>query len=121
MANTRDTAERRENVTINEAPGADGYYTNPFTPYNKKTDKKAGDMYFAIRETGSLSASFGGTVSLQWRQRGPNKVWEEWQTYDTYTSVQRKIVDDYSAEVQWRAGIANGDFTSGQATVGFNW
>ena len=120
MANSRDSADRREHVTINTAPGADGYYTNPFTPYNKRTERKAGEMYFAIRETGELSASFVGTVSLQWRQKGAS-AWEEWQTYDTYTAVQRKIVDDYSAEVQWRAGIANGDFTSGQVTIGFNW
>jgi len=29
MANSRDSADRREHVTINTAPGADGYYTNP--------------------------------------------------------------------------------------------
>jgi len=60
------------------------------------------------------------TVSLQWRQKGATE-WEEWQTYDTYTAVTRKIVDDYSAEVQWRAGVADGDFTGGEGTIGFNW
>jgi len=121
MANSRDSAERREHVTIDTAPGADGYWTNPVNPYTKRSDRKAGDVYFAIRETGELSASLVATMTLQWRQRGANKVWEAWQDYDTYTAVQRKIVDDYSAEVQWRAGIANGDFTSGQVTLGFNW
>ena len=117
MANSKILKPRRAQATINEAPGAEGYWTDPI---NANT-KRASDMFFGIRETGD-SSTFSATITLQWRQKSAeDDTWEDWQGYGTYTSVERKIIDDHSAHVQYRIGVKNGDYVDGEVTVGINW
>ena len=116
MANTKTSKPRQEHILIDSAPVSAGAWTNPVNP----GEKKVPNLYFSIRETGDGSDAFTATVTMQWRQKNGD-TWEEWQVYDTYTVVTRKIVEDHSAEVQYRAGVDDGDYTSGELTVGFNW
>ena len=119
MANSRVSEERGEFVVIDTAPEAGGYWTNAITPFNKRKEKDTG-LYLNIAETGELSASLSATMTLQWRLK-IDGTYTEWQVYDTYTAITNKVIDDFSANKQWRAGVDNGDFTSGQVTIGFNW
>lgn len=117
MANTQFSKPRQEEIVIDTAPPAAGSFTKPVNV----DDKKAPNVYFSIRETGD-SSTFTATITLQWRQRSAeDDSWEDWQDYDTYTSIQRKLIDDHTPNVQYRAGVKNGNYTSGEVKIGFNW
>jgi hypothetical protein len=107
MANTRTSRERAEVVVIDEAPGADGYFTSPV---NTRKKNIGGKVYLAIRGT------FEGTVTLQFKCQEDT----DWTDYGTYTTTGRKAIEDHGV-TQWRIGVASGDYTSGTVTCGIDW
>lgn len=111
MANSTTSGPTYVAATINTAPGADGYWTEAVNPRVK--DARA--LFLSVSETGD-SASFSATVTLQFKPPGVS----DWQTYDTYTSETRQIIDDTTA-CRWRVGVDNGDYTDGEVTVTINW
>jgi hypothetical protein len=115
MANSRVSEDYREYATVNEDPSTsvDGYWTNPVNPRKNRLDR----IFFSVRETAAGSSAFSAIVTLQFRCLGD----EEWNDYATYTSSDRKRIEDDGAGVQWRAGVKNGDYTSGEVTFGFDW
>lgn len=111
MANSRTSKPTYEKVVIDTAPGADGYWTNVVTPRGRGVDK----LFLSVAETGDSSA-FMITVTLQYRPPGDT----EWQVYDTYTSATREIIEDNGSS-KWRAGVDNGDYTSGEGSITLDW
>ena len=111
MANSRDSDTYYEDVTINTAPGVEGYWTNAVGNLRER-DK----IYMSLRETGDSSA-FSATVTVQFKT--PRD--DDWQDYDTYTSTTREIFEVNGPGVKWRVGVKNGDYTDGEVTVGFDW
>jgi hypothetical protein len=108
-ANTQDTRKNRKYVTIDTDAGAAGYWTDELSI---KYDVPSGDkVYFSIANIGSM------TITLQ------HKLVDAatWTDYASYTAVTRVIINDDSKNTIWRAGIKDADYTSGSATLGFNW
>lgn len=113
MSNTRDSTDYHEYATVDEGSStALDYFTNPVNMREKGLEK----VFFSVRETGA-STAFTATITLQFRCKGDG----EWNDYDTYTGVVRKLIEGGGAGVQWRAGIKDDDYTSGEVTFGFDW
>jgi len=129
MANSRSSGVYKEYATVNVQPSgtALGYWTNEVCLRDKQNEGVAkGKMWFSIREyeedsTGASDTS-SMTVTLQFKCDGD----EGWQDYTDFAGSElavgnRLIIEDTAAAVRWRAGVKDGDFTSGSITFGFDW
>jgi len=129
MANSRDSGQFKEYATVNTQPsGTDlGYWTNEVCLRDKMKDGLAKDkMWFSIRETEADSSQASDTssmtVTLQFKCDGDDG-WQDWVDLsgNALAVGQRLVIEDCGAGVRWRAGVKDGDFTSGELTFGFDW
>ena len=110
MANSQSQGDRYSYATIDTAPGADGYWC----PSVSMSKKNTLELFFSRRGGGV------GIISLQFQCQGDSG----WTDYDHDLDLEdgaRCILDDHGAGVKWRAGIKQGNFTSGEITLGFDW
>ena len=126
MANAiTQSGEYREYARIDTAPGAGGYWTNAVSISDLKTGKSIKRIFFSIREEqadpGSIDDS-DVTVTLQFRCTD-NDRWTDYVFLDGSTLAigNRLKIDDDGAAAEWRAGVKEGDYTSGSVLVGFDW
>ena len=128
MANSRSSGEFKEYATINTAPSgaALGYWTNEVVPRDLKKRLKIEAFYFSIREYESDSSQASDTssmtVSLQFMCVG-DLGWQDYKSLDGASLAvgNRLEITDFGAGARWRAGVKDGDYTSGSITVGFDW
>jgi len=114
MANSRTSADYREQATVDTAPASGGYFTNAINPkqLNKgTTNKGARVIYFSVRGTGQM------TVTLQFRPIGETT----WTDFATFKRPVQQILEDERSGTRWRIGVKQGARVSGSLTVGFNW
>lgn len=109
MANKQTGDSQYEYATVDTAPGAGGYFTRIID--SDKISSVWKRLYFSIRGSGVM------TVTLQFKCTGDS----DWSDYDSYTSVERKTIEGGVGGVQWRAGVKQGDYTSGSLRFGFDW
>jgi len=125
---SRSSGTYKEYVTIDEQPSGVtlGYWTNEVDPRELQKNKKVKKIYFSIREyeTDSSQASDTSsmTVSLQYKCDG-DLGWQDYVSLDGSSLAvgNRLLMEDFAANVKWRAGVKDGDFTSGTITLGFDW
>ena len=121
MANSRTSSNGIEQVQIDAAPGSGGYWTNAVSMRRGS----AGDihkMYFTVRESEeSPSAASVMTPTLQFKGSGDDG-WTDYNNNATDFAIGDAFVIDANAlALQWRAGVKEGDFTSGSCNIGFSW
>lgn len=96
-----------ETKSISGAPPAGGTFTDSFSPIGKEGTTKTG--YVNV----SVSNTFTGTITLQRSfDSGSN-----WVDVKEYTTPAEEFFQDLEPRNQYRIGIKNGDFGSGQADV----
>jgi len=110
MANDRNTTENLEYATVDTAPGVDGYYTNSV---NIRQEKKR-EIYFSVRGSGVA------TVTIQFQCYG-DTGWTDFNYDSALVSGDRLLLEGGGAGTKWRAGVANGGYSSGSLTFGFDW
>jgi len=110
MANSKVTNEYYEYATVDVAPGTDGYYTESINVRRKKVTK----IYFSLRGSGVM------TVKAQFKCVGDSD-WTDYNYGDDFVEGDRILLEGGGAGTQWRAGVANGSYTSGECTFGFDW
>lgn len=133
MANSRSSGQFKEYATVDTQPSgtALGYWTNEVCLRDKQNDGMAKEkMYFSIREfeTDSSAASDTSsmTVTLQFQCDG-DAGWQDFKDFAssdnqaTFAVGHRVTIEDTGAAVRWRAGVKDGDYTSGSVTFGFDW
>ena len=103
MANRRISGTTYKGAIIDTVPGAGGYYTSSVKP----SDHKVEAIFL------QLSGIWAGTVTLQFRD-----VLGTWTNYDEYTEADlpHQRVDDFT-NTEWRAGVGNGNLTSGTVRI----
>jgi len=112
MANTQESTDFMKYAKVDTSPGASGYFTPTLGPRNIK-GSKGGKFWFDVSGSGTM------TVVLQ---RKPPATGATWETYETFTSNDRKEMSIGAAGVQWRAGVLNdAAYTSGTKYFGFDW
>lgn len=114
MANAKNSGDSNEFITVDTAPGVDGYWTNSIMARFKNVDR----LFFSIREE---VATASAVVTLQYKCEGD----EEWQDYyhtngDAFVVGERFVIEDWGA-TDWRAGIKSGGYTSGTIKLGIDW
>lgn len=129
MANSRDSGTFHEYATVDTQPsGATlGYWTNEVCLRDEQNAGLAKEkMWFSIREyeadSSAASDTSSMTVTLQYKCSGDLG----WQNYVDLSGSElavgnRLIIEDTAADVRYRAGVKDGDFTSGSITFGFDW
>jgi hypothetical protein len=129
MANEKSSGQYKEYATVDTQPsGSDlGYWTNEVCLRDLFNEGRAkGKMYFSIREfeTDSSAASDTSsmTVTLQFKCDG-DLGWQDYVDFagSTLAVGNRLEIEDIGAAVRWRAGVKDGDYTSGKITFGFDW
>ena len=111
-ANSRSSGNTYEFAEVDTAPGASGYYTNSVNLCDKKRVSRHDSVWFVISGTGSM------TVTLQFKLVGQTT----WTDYDTYTSVEYKVLDAGACGGEaWRAIVKSGAYSSGSMEFGFTW
>jgi hypothetical protein len=129
MANSRSTGDFKEYATIDTQPsGTDlGYWTNEVCLRDKQNGGLAKDkMWFSIREfeadSSEASDTSSMTVTLQFKCDG-DAGWQDYVDFagSTLARGNRLVIEDTGAGARYRAGVKDGDFTSGKVTVGFDW
>ncbi len=117
MANSKASTEFTRYATVDSAPGADGYWTDPVS-FDKRLHLEK--VFFSIRETDpDASAASSITVTLQFRCKGG--LWQDYNTTTAFAAGDRKVIEDGAGGVDWRAGVKSGAFSSGSLTFGFDW
>ena len=128
MANTKSSDEYYEYATVDTAPGAAGYFTNPVSGRHEKVEK----LFFSIREpsasVATVTIQFKCTGDAGWQDYtqsqkqilGPNSA-DVSDVEETFIVGNRIVIEDSGPGVQWRAGVKQGDYTSGTVTFGFDW
>ena len=128
MANSRSSGSYHEYATVDTAPsGLElGYWTNAVSLREKAKTHKIDKMFFSIREqeadSSEASDTSVATVVLQVKCEDDDG-WQDFN-YNDETALKagdRVIIEDMGAGVSWRAGIKDGDYTSGSMTFGFDW
>ena len=109
MANTKTSNSNQEYATVDTAPGTGGYWTNEITETGKYQEK----LFFSVRDMGT---SFSATVTVQFQPDGD----DDWSDYGTYTSNSREVLEIGTTGNKWRAGVKEGDYTSGKVRFGFD-
>ena len=125
---SRSSGEYKEYATVDEQPSGDtyGYWTNEVSLRELAKTHKISKMYFSIREEVEDSSGFSDigsmTVVLQFKCDG-DVGWQDYQPLDASTLAvgNRFAIEDMGAGVLWRAGVKDGDYTSGSLTFGFDW
>jgi len=127
MANSKETNAYSSYATVDEAPEADGFFTESVTPRRLHDD-----LYFSIREVDkdessadsldSSGATTDVTVVLQFQCKGDDR----WQTYNYNDGAalvvgDRFKIEDTGAGVRWRAGVLDGGYVFGAVKFGFDW
>jgi hypothetical protein len=129
MANSRSSGDYKEYATVNTQPsGAQlGYWTNEVCLRDKIKKGLAKDkMFFSIRESESDSSQASDTsvitVTLQFKCDG-DVGWQDYKDLNEAELVvgNRLTIEDIGAAVRWRAGVKDGNYTSGELTFGFDW
>ena len=130
MANSRSSGVYKEYVTVNTQPSGTelGYWTNEVCLRDKYKNGHAKEkMYFSIRESEADSSEDASdtssmTISLQFKCDG-DAGWQEFVPLDgsELATGNRLVIEDTGAAVRWRAGVKEGDYTSGTVTFGFDW
>ena len=129
MANSRSSGQFKEYATVDTQPsGATlGYWTNEVCLRDKQNDGVAKEkMYFSIRENESDSSGASDTssmtVTLQYKCDG-DAGWQNYVPLDGSALAvgNRLVIEDTGAAARWRAGVKDGDYTSGSLTFGFDW
>lgn len=110
MANSQTNGPRSAYATIDTAPGASGYWCASVSMSNHKIDK----MFWSRRGGGTA------TVTIQFKCPGDSD-WTDFTTSEDLADGERFRLDDEAAGVKWRTGVKNGDYTSGDIIVGFDW
>ena len=109
MANAQTSSDRYEYATVDSNPGAAGYYTEKVGIQGKGFGLEW--IFFSIRGAGEM------LVTLQFKCPGDSA----WTDHSTYNDNVRKKINGPAAGVHWRAGVKQGDRTSGEKTFGFDW
>ena len=110
MANSTTSEDFREQVIVDTAPAAAGYYTNEVNA-RQLFNNMVREIYLSIRGTGNM------TVTLEFKMPGDSA----WSQYAQYSANILKVIRDPRAGAQWRAGVKSGEYQSGSFTFGFNW
>jgi hypothetical protein len=124
MANEKSSSTNKLYATVDTDPEADGYFTDILDPRELMKTNKVSKVFFSIREAGdtqSVDASVI-TVVLQFKCDGDDR----WQTYvpldgSSLAIGNRIALEDFGANVKWRAGVENDGYISGSVTFGFDW
>lgn len=110
MANSQLNGERYEYASIDTAPGAAGYWCKPVS-----VAKKSNGVFF------SRSGGGDATVHIQFKLAGGGDTWTDYLTTEDLSDGARLRFADAAGDVHWRAGVKNGNYTSGTVIVGFDW
>ena len=111
MANSNSVGDYKEYVTVDTAPGADGFWTNPIG----LRDRHISYMFFSIRGTGVV------TVTLQFKCEGDADWTDFYNGGNAFNKGERNIIEGNAGNVLWRAGVKQGGLTSGSVIFGFDW
>ena len=126
MANSRTSGDFKEYATVDSAPAGLGYFTNTVDLRLLRKNNRENRAYFSIREAESDSSEASDTsvmtVTLQYKCEG-DEGWQDYVPLDGSALVvgNRVVIEDSGAAVLWRAGVKDGEFTSGSITFGFDW
>jgi hypothetical protein len=129
MANSKNSGVYKAYATVDTAPSGSGlgFWTDEVCLRDKVKDGLAKDkMFFSIRnqEADSSEASDTSTMTISLQFQCPDDL--GWQDYVDLNLAElavgnRLIIEDIGAGVKWRAGVKDGDYTSGSITFGFDW
>jgi len=133
MANSRDDGQYKEYATVDTQPseadaGYDlGYWTNEVCPRDLLNSGKIKEkIYFSIREfeedSSAASDTSSMTVTLQFKC-DEDAGWQDFVDFaGSELAVGNRLeISDTAYGVRYRAGVKDGDFTSGSITFGFDW
>ena len=126
MANRRSSGSFKEYATVDTAPTGLGYFTNSVDLRALRKDNREFRAYFSIREWESDSSDASDTsvltITLQYKCEG-DAGWQNYVPLDGSVLAvgNRVVIEDSGAAVLWRAGVLDGNFTSGSITFGFDW
>ena len=129
MANSRDSGVYKEYATVDTQPSGTnlGYWTNEVCLRDKQNAGVVKEkMYFSIRESEADSSAASDTSSMTVTLQFKCDEDAGWQDYVDFAGNalavgNRLEISDFGAGVRYRAGVKDGDFTSGSITFGFDW
>lgn len=113
MANAKVNGGSSRYASIDTAPGAEGYFSDSVGI----THENASPLFFS-RRSGAVAGV--GTITIQFKCPGDTD-WTDYLTDLDLSVGARHIIDDEGAGVSWRAGVKQGDYTSGVILVGLDW
>jgi len=127
MANEKITGANKEYAIVDTQPGSAGYFTNEVNIRHLQKTEKVSKVFFSIREheadiSAAPSALSVITVVLQFKCDGDH-AWSDFIPLDSSEFVigNRVVIEDTGANVVWRAGVRDDEYTSGSVTFGFDW
>ena len=118
MANSRISGANKELAIVDTSPGSAGYFTFPVGVRGDAIPK----LYFSIRENEtSPSASSVAIVTLQFKCEDETDWTDYYNDGFNFSLGDRKFIDDSAGGIFWRAGVKEGNLTSGSVIFGFDW
>jgi len=111
MANQQLKGPRYKYASIDTAPGAAGYWSEPVSLSQARSEA----IFF------TSSGGGVGTVTLQFKLPHTGAAWQDYTTDETIADGVRLRISDQGGGVKWRAGIKQGAYTSGTVVCGFDW
>lgn len=115
MANEKLGDNWSKAVKVDTAPAAGGYWSDPVS---LRGDSLQSLIFSAQTEDSEVAAVM--TPSLQFKTKDGD--WTDFNNDGTDLVIgDCKKLEGNAAYLSWRAGVKEGDYTSGSAIIGFNW
>ena len=114
MANRQVNGEKYAAAIIDTAPSTGGYWTSAVAFIRTGVDiEKA---IFSVRGSGTA------TPILQFRDRNVDSDWTDFYNEGVaFVSGDAIEITSKVIGLEWRAGVKEGGYSSGEITVGINW
>lgn len=115
MANSTISSIKSEQVVVDTAPASGGYWTNGVATRLRISGNDIEKLFFSARGSGTA------VPTLQFRVT-TDETWTDFYNAGVAFAIGDVATIEANAnEIEWRAGVAEGDYTSGEVQIGLNW
>lgn len=120
MANIKIKSTRHEYALVEEAPEVGGFWTDPVSMVRNGANLVK--IFFSVREAVEAPVT-PSLVKITMQFKCPTDTfWTDYYNNDEDHPVgERGVVEGFSQSVEWRAGVKEGDYSSGAVKLGFDW
>lgn len=115
MANSKISSIKSEQVVVDTAPATGGYWTTGVATRLRVSGNDIEKLFFSARGSGTA------VPTLQFRIDSDSAWTDFYNAGVAFVIGDVAVIESPGKGIEWRAGVAEGDYTTGEVQIGLNW